>query len=505
MSMDSGEAPRREAQEACQAIERFLKASSEPFLQEPGEDNLPLRGDNHVIEWQGSRLVLQAWDQKRNLVRRITAVGAERPGRLDVVTEKFGKRPGTLTFFDAGRPANQFVGKRAARLAFRERFRRFLRRRFTDWRLSELTTEQDLEHSLSPSYARAFLKKGQQGMAAIGCSAESNAEGLLTFGLIWLDYLRQRERRLTIEGLLLYLPAGAERNTCLRLRWLNPRSATFQVFVFSEQGVDDCVDLRDYGNTDTRMEPCLSGDALCPPDLAELARLISGIHDVTTLASKNGELSFRIRGLEFARIAGGRLRFGIETKQIGTASNLREIERLVSEVARLRSGQACDRSNPFYSRDPEAWLESQVRTHMEELEPSLLPNPVYGQVPAFAAGNRGVIDMLGVDRQGQLAVLELKAEQDIHLPIQALDYWIRVKWHLDRGEFSGQGYFPGIRLSAEAPRMLLIAPALQFHPATESILQYFSREIEIQRLGLGPDWRGTPQVVFRAFGAQRPG
>ncbi len=39
--MDSGEAPRREVCRRCDAIERFLKASSEPILQEPGEDNLP--------------------------------------------------------------------------------------------------------------------------------------------------------------------------------------------------------------------------------------------------------------------------------------------------------------------------------------------------------------------------------------------------------------------------------------------------------------------------------
>jgi hypothetical protein len=51
-----------------------------------------------------------------------------------------------------------------------------------------------------------------------------------------------------------------------------------------------------------------------------------------------------------------------------------------------------------------------------------------------------------VDYSGRLAVLELKASQDIHLPLQALDYWIRVKWHLDRDEFSSHGYFPGVIL-----------------------------------------------------------
>ena len=36
---------------------------------------------------------------------------------------------------------------RSARLGFREQFRRFLRRQFPLYKLAELTTEADLEHS----------------------------------------------------------------------------------------------------------------------------------------------------------------------------------------------------------------------------------------------------------------------------------------------------------------------------------------------------------------------
>ncbi len=73
-------------------------------------------------------------------------------------------------------------------------------------------------------------------------------------GLIWLDYLRARERRLTIEGLVLYLPVGRERTTCLRLRWLDPRAAQYLVLAFGTDGYEDEVDVRDYGNLDTRVE-----------------------------------------------------------------------------------------------------------------------------------------------------------------------------------------------------------------------------------------------------------
>ena len=98
----------------------------------------------------------------------------------------------------------------------------------------------------------------------------------------------------------------------------------------------------------------------------------------------------------------------------------------------------------------------------------------------------------------------MKAAADPNLPLQALDYWIRVKWHLDRNEFATRCYFPGIALRSEAPRLLLVAPSLEFHPTTEAILSYFSPEIEVERIGLAVEWRKGLQVMFRLQGAEGP-
>ena len=59
-------------------------------------------------------------------------------------------------------------------------------------------------------------------------------------------------------------------------------------------------------------------------------------------------------------------------------------------------------------------------------------------------------------------MIELKASEDVHLPLQALDYWMRVKWHLDRGEFTRRGYFPGSELPNQPPRLLLVSPGAGF-------------------------------------------
>jgi hypothetical protein len=118
-----------------------------------------------------------------------------------------------------------------------------------------------------------------------------------------------------------------------------------------------------------------------------------------------------------------------------------------------------------------------------------------------------MLDLLGVGRDGRLIVMELKANEDLHLPVQALDYWIRVRALLvdrQRGPsgreisaFEQRGYFPGTDLSDRPPRLFLAAPALRIHPANEPVLRYFSSEIEWELVGLGEDWRRDLGVIFR--------
>lgn len=123
----------------------------------------------------------------------------------------------------------------------------------------------------------------------------------------------------------------------------------------------------------------------------------------------------------------------------------------------------------------------------------------------MAGTQHGVLDLLAAEAGGRLAVLELKASEDPNLPLQALDYWVRVEWHARRGAFSGNGYFPGLALREDAPRLLLVAPALQFHPTTETILRFFSPAIEVERIGVGLEWRREFRPVSRLRGAERPG
>jgi hypothetical protein len=52
--------------------------------------------------------------------------------------------------------------------------------------------------------------------------------------------------------------------------------------------------------------------------------------------------------------------------------------------------------------------------------------------------------------------------------------------------------------------MLLVAPALSFHPATGSILRYFPGELDVECIGVAMDWRRSLRVVFRTEGRNGP-
>ena len=481
------------------SIEEFLRTAREPALLEPGEELLPLCGDNYSLEIRGSRLTLQAWDRTRNWTRRVNAIAEKNGARLEMTVERFARRTGQMFLLDLAKRPGAEMGRRSGKLVFRERFRLFLRRQFPEWNLAEVTAEADLEHSLSPAYPRAFLKHGQHGWAAIACPSTSDAGAAVSFGLIWLAYLRKRERRMTIEGLAVYVPSGEERAAALRLLCLNSSAARFELFVYDPQDLLVRADIRDYGNLDTRLESCCRP----APNTADAWRQVTTLPGVERIPKHDGRTSLRVRGIEFAELNAGDLLFGLRERRPARAHHLGEITRLAEELDRARCA-AGDPAHPLYRQYPEAWLESAAREELETLDATLRREPVYGQVPAFAAGERGVLDLLAVDHTGRLVVIELKASADLHLPLQALDYWIRVKWHLDRNEFSSNGYFPGIELRAEAPRLLLVSPSLEFHSTTETILSFFAPEIEVERIGLAVEWRKGLQVMFRLTGAQPP-
>jgi len=227
------------------------------------------------------------------------------------------------------------------------------------------------------------------------------------------------------------------------------------------------------------------------------------------------EIAFVLYGLEFARIRHGLvagsftrrddITFGAGANETPlTEENSSELRELVSRLFARRIAGG-DKRDPLYRMQPERWLESVLRRDVLPIDAHLKPNHVYTQVPAFAAADRGMLDLLSITDDGRLAVIELKADEDLHLALQGLDYWVRVRWHhlqnpdnnTGLGEFQRHGYFGGLRLSADSPRLYLVAPALRIHPATETVLRYLSPRVEWNLVALDERWRAKVKAVWR--------
>ena len=482
----------------------FIRACREPVVIETGDKPIALADGQYAIEPHAKGCVLHVWGDGGNIVRRIVGLEREQKGRLELVAKTFGRGEVRLALIDRARRGDR-LNREAGQVQFRESLRRMLEREYPDWSISHLSTAPDLENSLSPVYARAALGLGHEAWAVLGGSADLDSAGcdqILTFGLIWLDYLRRHERKRVVRGLKLLLPHSRTQVTANRLAFLNSASFRFELYSFDAAGDVRRMDERDYGNLATELRPCLPA-SLPEEPVAEWVRRLMALPEVEGLPRADGLLSLRVRGIQFAVAGRGVMTSGIERQMPVGPESFDRVLTLARELARLRSADAPDTSNPLYRRYPESWLESQVRRDLCVLDSTLQPGPVYTHVPAVAGPDRGIIDLLACGRDSRLAVLELKVAEDIHLPLQGLDYWMRVKWHLDREEFRRQGYFPGTEVSERAPRLVLVSPAFDFHPTTEIILHYLSPEVEVERIGVSAEWRSELKVVFRKRGAGR--
>jgi hypothetical protein len=219
------------------------------------------------------------------------------------------------------------------------------------------------------------------------------------------------------------------------------------------------------------------------------------------------EIAFSLHGLEYARIRHGlspgsfarhdEVVFGAGPSETVLDEVTEDLFRdLMDRLVESRDPAAKTR-DALYRLQPERWLESVLRRDLSVLDPLLADGPVYSQVPAVTDGSRGVLDLLTVNRRGRLVVLEIKADDDLHLPLQALDYWARVRMLHRDGTLKAHGYFPGVELAPDDPLLCLVAPALHIHPANETVLRHFSADVPWELIAVDEHWREQCRVVLR--------
>jgi hypothetical protein len=497
----------------ARSLQEFLAASRSAVVLEDGQVLFDLETAQYSLSSEKDRCLLHLWSAERNLVRHV--LDAElKNGMLTLTVRRFGHARPIKMEICRDRDRRPPTAQKAARSRYARLLERALRRDMPGWALdkSRLSTSMDLERSFSPVYARGLARKGRSAFAVLGVNqqeTQASVDAALTFGLLWLDACREREAgRSVVEGLRLYVPPKTSAMVQIRLAHLNHEATKFHLFEFDERDESSIqVDLSDHGNIQTRLVRL--------PDASQVrSRFAEPVSKIMTLAPQAEiavisatELSFRLHGLELARVRLANVpgTFQVEEEIIfgppGYETRLNaETEPLfaqfVATVVEARS-MTGDRRDPLWRLFPERWLESLVFTNVSAVDSRLDPAHVYSQVPAFSASDRAMIDVLTCTRDARLAVLELKADEDMHLPLQGLDYWARVHWHHSRGEFQQYGYFFGRQLSPQPPLLMLVAPSLRVHPATDTVLRYFSPGIEWSLVCLDERWREGVRVVYR--------
>lgn len=514
------------------SIEEYLTDHPAAALLEDGRVLFDMRTAHYTVTEQHGRCLLQLWSEERNLMRTVVDL-QERAQCLRLTTRRMGAaKPQSLELVPTSDRRTP-TARDAMRRNYQKLLERVLTRSFIGSKVDGLRSAMDLEHSFGPAYVRGRLLRGTAADAVIGVGeAESAATvaGILTLGILWLDHCRQHgDGRRHFGGLKVIVPAGGWRTTGERMAWLNHAAADFQLFTLDERSEELApVDFRDTGNLESRLVHAFSADAAIERSQAGVARLLGLVptearERVEVRASSATEVGLLLHGLEFARV---RLGFAANSfareNEITFGAGANE-----TPLTEENEGLCCDlckrlflsrhpdgtHTDPLFRLQPERWLEARLRDGIAELLPGLRGDQLYTQVPALSVGDRGLLDLLTLDRNGRLAIVELKADEDLHLPLQALDYWIRVRALNDDRQpgvgngggrplsaFERQGYFPGAEVSPLQPRLLLAGPALRIHPANEPVLRYFSPQVEWELIALTEHWRRELKVVFRKRG-----
>ncbi len=496
-------------------VQDFLSEAAGAIVLENGAVAFDLAQSKYSISGEYNRCLLHLWSAERNAVRRVLdaevkngtlrlavqRLGQARPSRLEICRERDRRSP---------------TARRACRAGYEQKLRRTLERYLPDFKITKLTGGVDLEKSFGPIYARGVLRQGRTAFAFLGVNAhetQSSIDAALTFGILWLDVCRRAQTaNVLVEGLKMFVPAGTSALVRERMANLNRDAAKWRLFELDER--HDAlveIDCSDRGNVATRLVHAADDEAARERFKESIARVQHVLPNCEVGVLSAAETVFRWRGLEFARARMGgipgsfrsaeEIVFGVgaEERILETANEVSFAE--LAHCLRDTRHPYGPRQHPLWRLRPERWLESLVAGDVSVIDGRLDPSAQYSQVPAFSGADRAMIDVLTTTSAGRLAVVELKADEDIHLPLQGLDYWARVEWHHARGEFPRYGYFEGRELSAEKPLLFLVAPALHVHPATDTLLRYLSPEIEWEFVGIDERWREGVKVVFR----KRPG
>lgn len=374
--------------------------------------------------------------------------------------------------------------------------------------VAQCVTARDDRRHLSGSHTRLLLKDRMSGRFAAGVAVsssetQSTVDAALASAIIWTYSLRSSGK--TVDRLFLFIPSGRATTIANRLTAVDVAGVAIKLReVDEEQSEIRASAAYDQGDLADNFKKA-SARAVWPGEKrlnTEAAGIVDSLRALAPehirARNRGGVVTLSIRGLEFANVNLKTLRieFGAGDARV-KSSNLDydAIQELVSSILSNRTAEAADRTAEYYRLQSERWLESILRDDISVIDPALDPRFVYSQVPTYRGEQRTFIDLLAINRSGRLVVLELKVAEDPEFPFQGLDYWQRVEWHRQRGDFERRGYFPGVSISHDAPLLYLVAPLFRFHASTDLISGSISPRTPIHKIAINGNWRAGVRVL----------
>jgi len=486
----------------CNDIQQFMSGLPSGVVVEDGDVAFNLADSKYSLSSENDRCVLHLWSSERNSVRRVIDL-ERKSGNLHLTVARLGRpRPSLLKICRCIDP-KQPKDRELRRKAHDRLLGRVLLKTFPNFRIVKLKSSMDLEHSFGPAYARGVLRSGSKTFAVVGVNAgepQATVNGALTVGLLWLHYLRESSAgQYWVSGLKLVVPSGCSDVVRARIKHLDRSAAQLELYEMDEYS--ECLEP-----IDTSIDfPC-ERIVHCPNRTSAFERFAPHITKVREIVPEcevsvisPAKISFRVLGLEFAQanLAGSihstnDIVFGQERVVLSP-----DTEPLLRAFAMQLQKTRRSAKERLWRSHPERWLQSLVAKHLRIINPKFDLDRVYERVPECRVSGRQVGDLLTRSDAGRLAVLAISGDEDMHFALQALDYWSHVTRHHDRSEFSEFGYFRPEEVDQGRPELHLIAPAFRIHPASETLLRYFSPAISWTLVAVNENWRKGLRVVFR--------
>jgi hypothetical protein len=454
---------------------------------------------------EASRLVCHLWDLDCNLVRRVTGVANDSGGRLEMEAVRMGQpHPVRLELV----AADTLDAGPNRRLEFRQAIVAAAQRDWHGWRLAPISGPAPERSQVQ----RLLLERGQHLLPCVAVesgneitAARAQPAAVMAQALVWAAQCGGRRAEAVIPAVRLVVPP-AMAGWIERLRPGLLAQPPLECYQWDKSAGSLARSESENEGAGNMLEGLRRAPAPVTPD-REAAALLEQVRAHCPQASwetgADGRSRISVYGLDVVQEAEpeaapvSRFVFGCGREQTPLLPATQPLlEELIRAVGRQRVPGG-DRRDPLYAAQPEAWMGHLLRHDPAVLDAHVNRSPVYAQLPVTTGQGLGVVDLLARGSDGRLIVIEMKADEDLAFPVQALAYWLEVKRRHEQGMFERLGYFPGQPLNPLPPRLWLVAPALRWHPLTAHVLERLSPEVPCSCFGLNEQWREAVQVVFR--------